>query len=432
MKLVSLHHVSVSYDKVPVLTDVDLDIRNDDFIGVIGPNGGGKTTLVKAILKAVPYSGEVIYAPEIENRGCRRIGYLPQISEIDKSFPISVREVVLSGLQARKRLFGRYTAEDRQKADELLHTCRIEEIARKPIGALSGGQIQRTLLCRALISDPELLILDEPTNFVDNQFEKELYLLLKRFNEKMAIVMVSHDLGTISSYVRSIVCVNRRVHRHDSNIITAEQENRGRAVRFQPVSTLETPQSMIALCDAFQNARQDAELDPLLLIPMFILDFLCIHPFNDGNERMSRLLILLLLYRSGYIVGKYISIEKLISDTKETYYDAVQASSYNWHEGTNDYVPFVIYMLRIFVTAYRDFEDKIELLTTKRLSKPDRVRETIKKHLGKITKSEIMANCPDISQITVQRALADLMRSGEIIKLSGGRYTSYIWNRERK
>ena len=223
MKLVSLHHVSVSYDKVPVLTDVDLDIRNDDFIGVIGPNGGGKTTLVKAILKAVPYSGEVIYAPEIENRGCRRIGYLPQISEIDKSFPISVREVVLSGLQARKRLFGRYTAEDRQKADELLHTCRIEEIARKPIGALSGGQIQRTLLCRALISDPELLILDEPTNFVDNQFEKELYLLLKRFNEKMAIVMVSHDLGTISSYVRSIVCVNRRVHRHDSNIITAEQ-----------------------------------------------------------------------------------------------------------------------------------------------------------------------------------------------------------------
>ena len=292
--------------------------------------------------------------------------------------------------------------------------------------------MQRALLCRAIISEPRLLILDEPANFVDNQFEKELYLQLKHFNEKMAIVMVSHDLGTISSYVRSIVCVNRRVHRHDSNIITAEQENRGRAVRFQPVSTLETPQSMIALCDAFQNARQDAELDPLLLIPMFILDFLCIHPFNDGNERMSRLLILLLLYRSGYIVGKYISIEKLISDTKETYYDAVQASSYNWHEGTNDYVPFVIYMLRIFVTAYRDFEDKIELLTTKRLSKPDRVRETIKKHLGKITKSEIMANCPDISQITVQRALADLMRSGEIIKLSGGRYTSYIWNRERK
>lgn len=177
---------------------------------------------------------------------------------------------------------------------------------------------------------------------------------------------------------------------------------------------------------------RDTELDPLLLIPMFILDFLCIHPFNDGNGRMSRLLTLLLLYRSGYIVGKYISIEKLISDTKETYYEALQASAYNWHEEANDYAPFVTYMLGILVAAYRDFESRIELLTTKGLSKPDRVREIIKNHLGKITKSEIMAQRPDISQITVQRALADLLKSGEIIKLSGGRYTSYTWNRERE
>lgn len=161
-------------------------------------------------------------------------------------------------------------------------------------------------------------------------------------------------------------------------------------------------------------------------------DFLCIHPFNDGNGRMSRLLTLLLLYRSGYLVGKYISIEKLISDTKETYYEALQASSYNWHEGTNDYAPFVTYMLGVLAAAYRDFESRVELLTTKGLSKPDRVREIIKNHLGKITKSEIMAKCPDISQITVQRALAELLKSGEIIKLSGGRYTSYTWNRERE
>lgn len=138
------------------------------------------------------------------------------------------------------------------------------------------------------------------------------------------------------------------------------------------------------------------------------------------------------MYRSGYIVGKYISIEKLISDTKETYYEALQQSSYNWHEGTNDYAPFVTYMLGVLVAAYRDFESRIELLTTKGLSKPNRVREIIKSHLGKITKSEIMAKCPDISQITVQRALADLLKSGEIIKLSGGRYTSYTWNRERE
>ena len=145
---------------------------------------------------------------------------------------------------------------------------------------------------------------------------------------------------------------------------------------------------------------------------------------------MSRLLTLLLLYRSGYIVGKYISIEKLISDTKETYYEVLQESSRNWHEGTNDYAPFVTYMLGILVAAYRDFGTRIELLTNRGLSKPDRVREIIRKHLGKITKSEIMAQCPDISQITVQRALAEMLKNGEITKLSGGRYTSYIWNGE--
>ena len=220
--------------------------------------------------------------------------------------------------------------------------------------------------------------------------------------------------------------------KNSDNVIAEELPDGQRIVRFEPVPTWETPEAVTALCNAFEEAMRDTELDPLLLIPMFILDFLCIHPFNDGNGRMSRLLTLLLLYRSGYIVGKYISIEKLISDTKETYYEALQASSYNWHEGTNDYAPFVTYMLGILVAAYRDLESRIELLTTKGLSKPDRVREIIKNHLGKITKSEIMEQCPDISQITVQRALADLLKSGEITKLSGGRYTSYTWNRERE
>ena len=220
--------------------------------------------------------------------------------------------------------------------------------------------------------------------------------------------------------------------KNSDNVIAEELPDGQRIVRFEPVPAWETPEAVTALCNAFEEAMRDTELDPLLLIPMFILDFLCIHPFNDGNGRMSRLLTLLLLYRSGYIVGKYISIEKLISDTKETYYEALQASSYNWHEGTNDYAPFVTYMLGILVAAYRDLESRIELLTTKGLSKPDRVREIIKNHLGKITKSEIMEQCPDISQITVQRALADLLKSGEITKLSGGRYTSYTWNRERE
>lgn len=224
MSLISLKDVSVGYDdRQKVLDHVNLDILPNDFIGVIGPNGGGKTTLVKTILKALPYSGAVQYSPVIGSDGYRAIGYLPQVSDIDKSFPISVCEVVLSGLQARKRLFGRYSAADKAKALQLLDLCGIESIARRPIGELSGGQLQRTLLCRALISDPKVLILDEPANFVDNKFEKELYAILRQLNDRMAIIMVSHDLGTITSHVKSIVCVNRHVHRHNSNVITPEQ-----------------------------------------------------------------------------------------------------------------------------------------------------------------------------------------------------------------
>ena len=221
--LVSLKNVSVQYDESTALEGVSLNIYPDDFLGIIGPNGGGKTTLVKAILGTIPHSGEISYSPTLSERGHRLIGYLPQQAEFDRSFPISVIEVVMSGLQAEKGLIKRYTTTDRKRAMELLEIAGIESIAERQISEISGGQMQRALLCRAVILEPNLLILDEPTNFVDNQFENELYTLLHRLNERMAIVMVSHDLGTITSVVKSIVCVNRTVHRHDSNIITAEQ-----------------------------------------------------------------------------------------------------------------------------------------------------------------------------------------------------------------
>ena len=221
--IVSLKNISVKYDATTALEDVSLDIYANDFLGIIGPNGGGKTTLVKAILGTVQYDGEVEYSPTLFEHDHRLIGYLPQLSEFDKSFPISIIEVVMSGLQAEKGFISRYTKADRVKAMELLEMAGIAEIADRQISEVSGGQMQRALLCRAVILEPKLLILDEPTNFVDNKFENELYTLLHRLNERMAIVMVSHDLGTITSVVKSIVCVNRSVHRHDSNVITAEQ-----------------------------------------------------------------------------------------------------------------------------------------------------------------------------------------------------------------
>jgi len=143
------------------------------------------------------------------------------------------------------------------------------------------------------------------------------------------------------------------------------------------------------------------------------------------------LLTLLLLYRAGYMVGKYISIEKLIEQSKETYYEALYDSSRDWHEGMNDYAPFVRYSLGVILAAYRDFVSRIELFGADGIKKPEIIREIIKGTLGKITKREILEQCPDISQITVQRALNDLLKNNDIIKLGGGRYTQYIWNREK-
>lgn len=222
--IVSVKNVSVSYGAREVLSDVNLDIHSDDFIGIIGPNGGGKTTLVKALMGEIAYSGDIIYDSSLDTRkGVRNIGYLPQQNDFDRLFPISVTDVVLSGLQIKKGIFGRYSHADRDSAHVWMKRTGIESVADKSIGEISGGQMQRALLCRAVISKPKILILDEPANFVDNDFERELYRILQQLSKSMAIVMVSHDIGTITSVVKSIVCVNRTVHRHQSNIITAEQ-----------------------------------------------------------------------------------------------------------------------------------------------------------------------------------------------------------------
>ncbi len=221
--IISLRNVGICYDGCVALEDVNLDIYNDDLIGIIGPNGGGKTSLVKAIMGNIPHSGEIKIDDSLRRRNHYKIGYMPQVSEFDMRFPISLEEVVLSGLQSEKGFWGRYNAADRRHAHELLDKMGIADLAQRPIGEVSGGQMQRALLCRAIIAEPRLLILDEPTNFVDNRFEYEFYNMVKGLSEHMAIMIVSHDLGTITSVVKSIICVNRTVHRHNSNTLTAEQ-----------------------------------------------------------------------------------------------------------------------------------------------------------------------------------------------------------------
>ena len=218
-------------------------------------------------------------------------------------------------------------------------------------------------------------------------------------------------------------------YKTSDNVIEEKDAHGNKRVRFQPVPAWETSMAMEKLCESYNELCKSGQYDPLLMIPVFILDFLCIHPFNDGNGRMSRLLTLLLLYRAGYNVGKYISIEKLIERTKGAYYDDLQESSANWHEKENDYIPFVTYQLGVILAAYREFSERVKVVTES-TRKPNRVRDIIRSHLGKITKAEIMQQCPDVSQTTIQRALNDLVKSGEVIKIGGGRYTSYTWNRE--
>ena len=221
--IVSIRNLSVSYDNIEALSDVNLDIYEDDFIGIIGPNGGGKSTLVKAIMGSISYKGEIAFAETLREGRSLRVGYMPQISDFDTRFPISILEVALSGLQSKRGFLSRYTLSDKMLALQTLERMGIADLANRPIGEVSGGQLQRALLCRAIISEPKLLILDEPTNFVDYRFEFEFYRLVKELSDHMAIIMVSHDLGTISSLVKSIVCVNQSVHRHNSNVLTAEQ-----------------------------------------------------------------------------------------------------------------------------------------------------------------------------------------------------------------
>lgn len=215
-------------------------------------------------------------------------------------------------------------------------------------------------------------------------------------------------------------------YKNSDNVIAETDAEGHQKARFVPVPAFQTAEAMEELCTRFLEAWEADRLDKLVLIPMFILDFLCIHPFNDGNGRMSRLLTLLLFYKAGYIVGKYVSMEMLIEKTKETYYEALQASSTGWHEGENSYEPFVRYYLGIMLKAYNEFESRVEHLKHRSLSKPDRIKAVIDHKAGKITKKEIMELCPDISRVTVERTLTDLVKSGYIAKVGAGPATGYV------
>lgn len=209
-ELIRIESLSVNYDGKVALEKIHLSVYDGEFTAIVGPNGGGKSTLVKAILGLVPYTGTISYAPEVANKAS--IGYMPQVNNFDRAFPISVGELILSGLQGdKKHSWGHYGADDRAKVARVARQLGVEGLVNKAIGELSGGELQRALLGRAIISEPRMLILDEPANFVDPKFESELYELLVELNKRIAIVMVSHNEAAVRNLAHRVVCINRTI-----------------------------------------------------------------------------------------------------------------------------------------------------------------------------------------------------------------------------
>ena len=222
-KLIELKNVTAGYGNKIVLKEISLTIFRDDFLGIIGPNGGSKTTLLKVILGLVaPKSGTVHFFDGEKNVSSIKIGYLPQLNNIDKKFPISVRDVIASGLASEKPTFRSFTDEQNERIEKVISQMGLNELSQRPIGELSGGQLQRVLLGRSIVSHPQILILDEPNSYVDKRFESHFYQLLEEINKESAVILVSHDIGTVLSMVKNIACVNETLHYHSGSNVSAE------------------------------------------------------------------------------------------------------------------------------------------------------------------------------------------------------------------
>lgn len=218
-EIVKLEDVWVNYDTVPALEAISLTVERDDFLGVIGPNGGGKTTLLKVILGILkPTRGSVSVLGKPPESSRNKIGYVPQRSLFDPDFPISVWDVAMMGRFGNAGLFRRYSREDIKVAEKALHTVGMLDYKNRQIGKLSGGQQQRVFIARALATEPKLLLLDEPTASIDTSMQKDFYKLLEKLKAQMAIVLVSHDVSTVAIYVDKIACLNHRLFYHGSEI----------------------------------------------------------------------------------------------------------------------------------------------------------------------------------------------------------------------
>ena len=317
------------------------------------------------------------------------------------------------------------------KGKQELYVANFSDVLDKMIEV---AKIQSTKSSNAIegisTNDTRLEDLMNKKSEPKNRNEKEIY----GYREVLDIIHENYE--NIEFTKNNILTLHNRLYSYSEenhkgkfktmdNSIVETNALGEKKVRFQPVSAFETEMYIDAMIEDY-NEAVSLKIPPLLLIPTVIHDFLCIHPFADGNGRMSRLLTLLLLYKNGFFVGKYISLEMIIEETKDIYYEELQASSENWHSGTNDELPFIKYMLSVIYKAYSECDERFKLISEKSLTSTERVMKVFENSLEPLSKSDIAILCPDISKRTIERALKELKDRGLIKQLGSGRSTKYI------
>ncbi|WP_251672044.1 MULTISPECIES: Fic family protein [unclassified Sporosarcina] len=305
----------------------------------------------------------------------------------------------------------------KQQAPQILETLRNTAVIQstKASNAIEG----------IIITDKRLKSILEDNTDLQDRSEGEI----AGYRDVLQLIHSSYDAIPIKNSV--ILQLHKELYRYihieggnwknADNVISETLPDGMKRIRFQPLSAFETPQAMQELCAALNERMIKEDVESLVVIAVFILDFLSIHPFNDGNGRMARLLTLLLLYQSGFEVGRFISLEKIIEDSKVMYYETLRQSSIEWHEGTNNIIPWINYLLGTIVAAYKDLESRVGIVETQKGGKSERVSSFIEKKIGYFTKSEIRNACPDISESTINRVLNDLKAQGTIESVGLGR-----------
>lgn len=328
---------------------------------------------------------------------------------------------VLSLIAAIYKYAGKQELYLKQRPDELEKLVEIAKIQSTESSNAIEGIVTTNTRIKQLVEESttpknrdeeEIAGYRDVLNIIHESFDA--IPITKNYILQLHKILYSHMNNPIAGQTKTV-----------QNYISATYPDGHTEVFFTPMAPFETPKALEKICEEYNRVIGNLEVEPLIAIPVFIHDFLCIHPFNDGNGRMSRLLTTLLLYRSGFYVGKYISLEAKIAKNKDLYYEALGKAQNGWHEGEEDVVPFIKYLLGTILAAYKDFEDRFEIIGEK-LPALEMVRKATKNKIGKFSKQDIRELCPSLSISSIEGSLRTLVKEGELMRGGSGKATYYV------